>query len=134
MAATAQKEGKIVYWIPLEPFDPIRAAQFGINLDEMMIGQFPQAEQALDTIVDYTRDKLVDLIVLDSIHSLAPKGMQENSKGEKSLSEETMAIRPVNCQSSLRLPVTLLESTNLLLIGQTRMKVGFITIEAFDWW
>jgi RecA/RadA recombinase len=132
LAATAQKEGKIVYWIPLEPFDPQRAAMFDINLDEMMIGQFPQAEQALDTIIDYTRDKLVDVIILDSIHSLAPKGMQENSKGEKSLSEETMAILARKLSEFFKIacdPVKRSE-TAVLLIGQTRMKVGFITIEA----
>lgn len=132
LAATAQKEGKIVYWIPLEPLDPLRAQQFGINLDEMIVGQFPQAEQALDTIIDYTRDKLVDVIVLDSIHSLAPKGMQENSKGEKSLSEETMAILARKLSEFFKIacdPVKRSE-TAVLLIGQTRMKVGFITIEA----
>lgn len=132
LAAKAQAEGKIVYWIPLEPFDSLRAAQFGVNLDELIIGQFPQAEMALDTIIEYTREKLVDVIVLDSIHSLAPKGMQENSKGEKSLADETMALLARKLSDFFKIAIDPVKrsETAVLLIGQTRMKVGFITIEA----
>lgn len=132
LTAQSQRDGKIVLWIPLEPFDAVRAKQFGVNLEELQLAQAPQAEQVLDIIVDYTRDKLVDVIVLDSIHSLAPKGMQENSKGEKSLSEETMAILARKLSEFFKIatdPVKRSE-TAVLLIGQTRMKVGFITIEA----
>lgn len=132
LAATAQKEGKIVYWIALEPFDAVRAAQFGVNLDELMIGQFPQAEQALDTIIKYAQDKLVDVIILDSIHSLAPKAMQENSKGDKSLGDETMALLARKLSEFFKWSIDPIKRSEVavLLIGQTRMQVGFISIEA----
>lgn len=132
LAATAQKEGKIVYWIALEPFDAVRAAQFGVNLNELMIGQFPQAEQALDTIIDYSRDKLVDVIILDSIHSLSPKGEQENSKGEKSVGDDTMALLARKLSQFFKMAIDPIKRAEVavLLIGQTRMQVGFISIEA----
>lgn len=132
LTAQAQREGKIVLWIPLEPLDAVRAEKFGVNLEELQIAQAPQAEQVLDIIVDYTRDKLVDVIVLDSIHSLAPKGMQENSKGEKSLADETMAILARKLSEFFKIATDPIKrsETAVLLIGQTRMKVGFITIEA----
>lgn len=132
LAAEAQKAGKIVYWIALEPFDALRAKQFGVNLDELMIGQFPQAEQALDTIIDYARDKLVDVIILDSIHSLSPKGEQENSKGEKSVGEDTMALLARKLSQFFKMAIDPVKRAEVavLLIGQTRMQVGFISIEA----
>ena len=115
----------------MEPIDTERAQQFGVNLDELQIGRFPQAEMALDTIVDYARNKLVDVIILDSIHSLAPKGMQENSKGEKSLSEETMAILARKLSEFFKVAADPIKRSEVavLLIGQTRMQVGFISIE-----
>lgn len=132
LAATAQREGKIVYWIALEPMDVLRAKQFGVNLDELQVGQFPQAEQSLDTIIDYTRDKLVDVIILDSIHSLSPRGEQENSKGEKSLADENMAMLARKLSEFFRRAIDPVKRSNtaVLLIGQTRMQIGFISIEA----
>jgi RecA/RadA recombinase len=132
LVSTAQKAGKIVYYLALEPIDTIRAQQFGVNLDELQIGKFPQAEMALDTIIDYARNKLVDVIVLDSIHSLAPKGMQENSKGEKSLSEETISILARKLSEFFKVAADPIKRANIavLLIGQTRTQIGFISIEA----
>ena len=39
--AQAQKEGKIVYYIALEPFDRDRAIKFGVDLNSLILGQFP---------------------------------------------------------------------------------------------
>lgn len=132
LAAQAQREGKIVYWIALEALDVARAEKFGVNLDELMIGQFPQAEQALDTIIEYAKEKLVDVIILDSIHSLAPKAMQENSKGDKSLTDETMALLARKLSEFFKWAADPVKrgEVAILLIGQTRMQVGFISIEA----
>lgn len=132
LVAQAQKEGKVAYWIALEALDVARAEQFGVDLDRLAIGQFPQAEQALDSIVSVARKGLASIIVLDSIHSLAPKGMQENSKGEKSLSDETMAILARKLSEFFKIASDPIKRAEIavLLIGQTRMQVGFITIEA----
>jgi len=131
LAVKAQKDGKLVAWIALEPFPKDRAVLFGINLDEMPIIQCPQAEQSLDIIVDYARNKLVDVIILDSIHSLAPKGMQENSKGEKSLSEETMAILARKLSEFFKVAIDPVKRSNMavLLIGQTRIKLGIVCLD-----
>ena len=131
LAKTAQDDGKLVAWIALEPFPKDRAQLFGINLAEMPVIQCPQAEQSLDIIIDYARNKLVDVLILDSIHSLAPKGMQENSKGEKSLTEETMAILARKLSEFFKIAIDPIKRSNMavFLIGQTRIKLGIISLD-----
>ena len=131
VAKKAQDEGKLVAWIALEPFPKDRAKLFGINLEEMPVIQCPQAEQSLDIIIDYARNKLVDVIILDSIHSLAPKGIQENSKGDKSLSDDTMAVLARKLSDFFKIAIDPIKRSEmaLLLIGQTRIKLGFIAID-----
>ena len=130
-AAQAQKDGKIVYWIALENFDAERAAQFGVNLDELMVGQFPQAEMCLDTIIGYARDKLVDVIILDSIHSMSPKAEQENSKGEKSTADNSIGLLARKLSQFFPMAIDPIKRSNIavMLIGQTRMSIGFISFE-----
>ena len=130
-AAQAQKEGKIVYWIALENFDAERAAQFGVKLDELMVGQFPQAEMCLDTIIAYAREKLVDVIILDSIHSMSPKAEQENSKGEKSTADNSMGLLARKLSQFFPMAIDPIKRSNIavMLIGQTRMSIGFISFE-----
>jgi RecA/RadA recombinase len=132
LAANAQKEGKLVYYIALEPFDPARAEWAGVNLDEMAVGQFPKAEQSLDTIIQYAQKKLVDVIILDSIHSLAPHAMMENSKGDKSMLDENMGLLARKLSDFFKWSIDPVKRAEVavLLIGQTRMQIGFISIEA----
>lgn len=129
--ARAQKEGKIVYWIALEPFDAERAEQFGVNLEELMVGQFPQAEQCLDTIISYAKDKLVDVIILDSIHSMSPKAEQENSKGEKSTADNSIGLLARKLSQFFPMALDAIKRSEIavMLIGQTRMAIGFICFE-----
>jgi RecA/RadA recombinase len=130
LARKAQKEGKLVAWIALEPFPRERAIQFGINLDEMPVIQCPQAEQSLDIIIEYARNKYVDLFILDSIHSLAPKGMQENSKGEKSLADDTMALLARKLSEFFKIAIDPIKRSEmaLMFIGQTRKGLGSFVV------
>ena len=77
--AQAQKEGKIVAFLDLEnSFNNERAEKFGVNCSELIIGHYTVAENALDTIVKLAQEAIVDVIILDSIHSMAPKGEVED--------------------------------------------------------
>lgn len=127
-----QKQDKIAYYIPLEPFDRERMQLFGVNLEKLVIGQFPKAEQALDSIIDFARKKLVDVIILDSIHALSPKGEQEERSGkEKSMEDDTMALLARKLSQFFRIAVDPIKRSGIkvLLIGQTRMNIGFIAFE-----
>jgi len=132
LAAKAQKEGKLVAWAALETFDEARAKKLGVNLDEMPRLQFPKAEQVLDVMIQYAQEKLVDVFILDSIHSLSPKGQQEDSKGEKSMEDNTMGVLARKLSEFFPRFSDPMKRSNMavLLIGQTRIKIGFICIEA----
>jgi len=128
----AQKAGKIVYYINLEEsYDSIRAQQFGVDVEKLIIGEFPVAEQSLDTIIKYSKEKVVDVIILDSIHSLSPKGEQENKKGDKSLEADTMALLARKLSQFFRMAANPVAKGNVavILVGQTRTSIGFIAFE-----
>lgn len=130
--AQAQKEGKIVYYIDLEEsFEKTRAEQFGINVDDLIIGEFPVAEQCLDTIIKYSKEKVVDVIILDSIHSLSPSGEQTDKKGEKSVEADTMALLARKLSQFFRMAINPVAKGNVavILVGQTRTSVGFIALD-----
>ena len=131
LASQAQKEGKIVYYIALEQFDPQRASQLGINMDELMVGQFEKAEQSLDSIIKFSKEGLVDVIILDSIHSLSCSGEQADKKGDKSVEADTMALLARKLSQFFRMATDPVKKGNVavLLIGQTRTSIGFIAMD-----
>ena len=57
LTAQAQMEGLNVLFIALEPFDKERATSIGVDVDTLPIASFPQAEQALDAIIDLADKK-----------------------------------------------------------------------------
>ena len=131
LASQAQKEGKIVYYIALEQFDPQRASQLGINMDELIVGQFEKAEQSLDSIIKFSKEGLVDVIILDSIHSLSCSGEQADKKGDKSVEADTMALLARKLSQFFRMATDPVKKGNVavLLIGQTRTSIGFIAMD-----
>lgn len=129
----AQREGKIVAFLDLEDsFNNERAEQFGVNCAELVIGHYTVAESALDTIVTLAQEGAVDVIILDSIHSMAPKGEVEDKKGKKSLESDTMALLARKMSQFFRMAGTHIYKSNiaLILIGQTRTDLGgFIALQ-----
>lgn len=92
--ANAQKRGEICCYINLEkPIDKERFEFFGVNLDELVLCEFPNnAEKALEVIRALCKEKVIDLIVIDSIQGMAPKDSKENKGGkERSLEEKEIA-------------------------------------------
>jgi len=133
LTAQAQMLGLNVLFIALEPFDKERATSLGVDLDKLYLANFPQAEQALDAIVDLSDKKLIDLVILDSIHSLSPKGEQEDRKGvKKSLDTDTMALLARKLSQFFRVAIDPVRRNEVavLLIGQTRTDLGgFIALQ-----
>ncbi len=130
----AQDMGLVCMHVDLErSFDPRWAEQIGVNLDELLIAKFDDAEKALDTIVNYTKDKLVDFIVLDSIQGLCPEGEWESKKGkEKSLADDTMGLLPRRLSKFFAKAVPGVDESNcaVVMIGQTRMNLGgYVVLE-----
>lgn len=132
----AQKEGKVIAYLDLEnSIEPNRLEKFGINLnkEDLVIMHFPIAENSLDTIIELAKNKAVDVIILDSIHSLSPSKENEDKKGNKSLEDDTMALLARKLSQFFRMASNHVYNANiaLIMIGQTRTNLGgFITLQA----
>ena len=123
LAAQAQKEGKIVVWAALEPLDPVRAKQFNVNLEELVLLQAPKAEMILDMLISYANEKLADVFIIDSVHSLAPKRLVEEKDGsQKSLEDNTMALLAARLSDFFKIAIDPVKRSGMLVffIGQTR--------------
>lgn len=135
LIAEAQKQDKVCAFIDLErTFDPVWAVKMGINIEQLVLGSsFNTAEEALDFFIQLVRNNAVDLIILDSIQALSPKGEQTTKKGvEKSLEDDTMALLARKLSQFFRIASGAVYSSNtaILLVGQSRVNLGgFI---AFD--
>ena len=129
LTANAQKNGDICCYIDLErKFDKDRAGQLGVNLDELVLIQTAKtAEDAMDAIRLLAQEKVVDLIVLDSIQSMSPKGEQETKKGKvKSIEDDEVALLARKLGKFFRVvsPDIFRANIAVYLIGQVRQNLG----------
>jgi recombination protein RecA len=135
VVAEAQKQGKVCAYIDLErTFSPDWATKQGVDLNKLVLcSQYQNAEQAMDDFINITKNKVADLIILDSIQALSPKGEQETKKGkEKSLEDDTMALLARKLSQFFRIAShgVYMSNVAILLVGQARTNLGgFI---AFD--
>jgi recombination protein RecA len=138
MMATAQKEGKVVVYIDMErSYDSEWAATMGVDVNSLIYVRCHLAEEALDTIIKLCKEKVVNLIVLDSIQGLSPKGENVEGKGEKekSVEDDTMALLARKLSQFFRMSVSHVSDAKcaILLIGQARMDLGsFIKMETLS--
>ncbi len=136
--AEAQKEGKICAYIDLErTFDPVWAKKQGVDLETLVLGSaYATAESAMDDFIKFTKSGAVDLIILDSVQALSPKGEQETKKGkEKSLEDDTMALLARKLSQFFRISSSSVYTGNvaILLIGQARTNLGgFIAFDSLS--
>ena len=125
--ANAQKEGKICCYIDLEhSFDQVRATQLGVVIEDLiLIDTAENAEQAMDIMVALAKEQVVDLVVVDSIQAMSPRGEQETKKGkEKSVDDETIALLARQLGHFFRMCSTPVfkGKVAVLMIGQVRTQ------------
>jgi len=135
---TAQKNNKLVAYINVErSYDPKWAKIFGVDVESLVVIECHTAEEVLDTVIKLCREKVVDLIVLDSIQGLSPHGEQYEGKGEKdkSVQDDTMALLARKLSQFFRMATSHISDAKcaLLMIGQARMDLGsFIKMETLS--
>lgn len=135
--AEAQKQDKIVAFFDLEnTFDPDWAIKQGINIDELVLGYFNTAEEAMDALIVMAENKAVDLVVVDSIQAMSPKGEQRNKSGTvRSIEEDEMALLARKLSKFFRITAPKINEGNIavVMIGQARMDIGgFIALETLS--
>ena len=81
--AEAQKQGGIAAFIDAEhAFDRFYAAKLGVDVDNLLISQPDNGEQALDIAEQLIRSSAIDIIVIDSVAALTPKKEIEGEMGD----------------------------------------------------
>jgi RecA/RadA recombinase len=138
LIATAQKEGKIAAYLDVErSYDPVWAKSFGVDTEALVYVVCPTAEAVMDTVIKLCKEKVVDVIVLDSVQGLSPHGEQYEGKADKerSVQDDTMALLARKLSQFFRMATPAIADAKcaLLLIGQARMDLGsFIKMETLS--
>lgn len=120
--AEAQKAGGIAAFIDAEhAFDRGYAKKLGISLDELIISQPDNGEQALEIADNLIRSGAIDIVVIDSVAALTPKAEIEGEMGDSK-----MGLHARLMSQALRKLTGTISKTKctVIFINQLREKIG----------
>lgn len=120
--AEAQKLGGLAAIIDAEhAFDPAYAEDLGVDLSRLWISQPDNGEQALDIVEDLIRSSAIDLVVIDSVAALTPKGEIDGEMGENKIGLHARLM-----SQALRKLASVISKTKTtcIFINQLREKIG----------
>ena len=120
--AEAQKLGGIAAFIDAEhAFDRFYAQKLGANVDELLISQPDNGEQALEIADQLIRSSAIDIIVIDSVAALTPKAEIEGDMGDNKVGLQARLM-----SQALRKLTSTISKTNTtcIFINQLREKIG----------
>lgn len=120
--AEAQKAGGIAAFIDAEhAFDRFYAEKLGIDLENLIISQPDNGEQALEIADNLIRSGAIDIIVVDSVAALTPKSEIEGEMGDSK-----MGLHARLMSQALRKLTASISKTNctVIFINQLREKIG----------
>jgi recombination protein RecA len=120
--AQMQKQGGSAAFIDAEhALDPQYAAKLGVKVDELIISQPDNGEQALEIADMLVRSGSVDVVVIDSVAALVPKAEIEGEMGEPQMGLQARLMS----QALRKLTANIKRSNTLVIfINQIRMKIG----------
>ena len=120
--AEAQKAGGLAAFIDAEhAFDKSYAEKLGIDTENLLISQPDNGEQALEIAEHLIRSGAIDIIVIDSVAALVPKGELEGEMGESK-----MGLQARLMSQALRKLTGAINKTGCacIFINQLREKIG----------
>lgn len=120
--AESQKKGGTCAFIDAEhALDPAYAKKLGVNIDELIISQPDNGEQALEIADTLVRSGAIDLLIVDSVAALVPKAEIEGEMGDSH-----MGLQARLMSQALRKLTASISRTNciIIFINQIRMKIG----------
>ena len=120
--AEAQKQGGIAAFIDAEhAFDRFYAAKLGVDVDDLLISQPDNGEQALEIAEQLIRSSAIDIIVIDSVAALTPKAEIEGDMGDNRVGLQARLM-----SQALRKLTSAISKTNTtcIFINQLREKIG----------
>jgi len=120
--AEAQKAGGIAAFIDAEhAFDRFYAQKLGIDVDNLIMSQPDNGEQALEIADNLIRSGAIDIVVIDSVAALTPKSEIEGEMGDSK-----MGLHARLMSQALRKLTASISKTNctVIFINQLREKIG----------
>ncbi len=120
--AEAQRAGGIAIFIDAEhALDPTYARVLGVNIDELLVSQPDNGEQALEIADMMVRSGAVDIVVIDSVAALVPRAEIEGEMGDSHVGLQARLMS----QAMRKLAGSLSRfDTTALFINQLREKIG----------
>jgi recombination protein RecA len=120
--AEMQKTGGTAAFIDAEhALDPTYAAKLGVNINDLLISQPDNGEQALEIADMLVRSGGVDIVVVDSVAALTPKAEIEGEMGDSHMGLQARLMS----QALRKLTANIKRSNTLVIfINQIRMKIG----------
>ena len=120
--AEAQKAGGVAAFIDAEhAFDRFDAEKLGVNVNELIISQPDNGEQALEIADQLIRSSAIDILIVDSVAALTPKAEIEGDMGDNRVGLQARLM-----SQALRKLTATISKTNTccIFINQLREKIG----------
>ena len=120
--AQIQKQGGTAAFIDAEhALDPAYAKRIGVDVENLLLSQPDNGEQALEIVETLVRSNAVDLIVVDSVAALVPRAEIEGDMGDAQ-----MGLQARLMSQALRKLTGVISRSNatVVFINQLRMKIG----------
>ena len=120
--AEAQRQGGIAAIIDAEhAFDRFYAEKLGVDVENLLISQPDNGEQALEIAEQLIRSSAVDIVVIDSVAALTPKAEIEGDMGDSKMGLQARLMS----QALRKLTATISKTnTTCIFINQLRDKLG----------
>jgi len=122
--ANTQKAGGVAAFIDAEhALDPEYAKRIGVNINDLLISQPDNGEQALDIVETLVNSGQVNVIVVDSVAALVPKAEIEGDMGDQHMGRQARLM-----SQALRKLTSIISKSNctVIFINQIRMKIGIV--------
>jgi len=120
--AEAQKAGGIAAIVDAEhAFDPYYAQKLGVDIEELLISQPDNGEQALEIVDNLVRSGAVDIVVIDSVAALTPKAELEGEMGDSKMGLQARLMSQALRKLTANISKT---KTCCIFINQLREKIG----------
>ncbi len=120
--SNVQKAGGVAAFIDAEhALDPEYAKRIGVKVEDLLISQPDNGEQALDIVETLVESGAVSLIVVDSVAALVPKAEIEGDMGDMHVGRQARLM-----SQALRKLTAIISKSNcsVIFINQIRMKIG----------
>lgn len=122
ISANAQKKGGTVAYVDAEhALDPQYARRLGVDVDQLLISQPDNGEQALEIVETLVESGAIDVIVIDSVAALTPRAEIEGEMGDSHMGLQARLMS----QALRKLTgITAKTNTTVIFINQIRMQIG----------